>query len=498
MRFLELAAADPEGLAIAAGEAGRTWASLLERIYRLGRLLRDEFGLAPGDHCAILMGNRVEYPELLLGCAVAGVWVTPLNCHLSAEEIEYVLADSGARLVFAAPGYEEKLPRGRRSLLAGPELESALAAVSSQPIALDGPVGGMMVYTSGTGGLPKGVRRFRAASARAALRSWGATGQLYGLDGSAPHLVTGPMYHAAPGLFALYDLINGAPLIMMPRWDARAALHLMSAHGVGHTHMVPTMFVRLLRLAEEERQAFDPSLLRLVLHGAAPVAPAIKKAMIQWWGDALVEYWGASEAGVFTLIGAKDWLAHPGSVGRAIPSFEVFAGDDAGNILPPGEVGLLYCRHRTGPDAFEYHNDPAKTAAAFVARGVFTVGDLGRVDEDGWVYLEGRRTDLILSGGVNVYPAEIQSVFLEHPAVCDVAVFGVEDEEWGERVCALVELVDGLVPNEALAAELGAYARGRLAAYKVPRKIDFTAALPRQPNGKIRLQEIRKIAQSPS
>jgi long-chain acyl-CoA synthetase len=273
---------------------------------------------------------------------------------------------------------------------------------------------------------------------------------------------------------------------MMPRWDASTALDLMTTHAIRHTHMVPTMFVRLLALPQEVRRAFDPSALDLVLHGAAPCASSVKRAMIDWWGKVLVEYWGASEGGAYTLIDSDQWLARPGSVGQAIRSFEVFAADEQGKRLPADEPGTLHCRHRTRTDVFEYHNAPDKTAAAFIEPGVFTVGDLGRVDADGWVYLEGRRADLILSGGVNVYPAEVQAVLAEHPAVSDVAVFGVPDPEWGERVHAIIELAPDTEPEPTLPEDLITYARTRLAHYKVPRNIEIVDTLPRTPTGKLR------------
>lgn len=485
MNLLDLSLTDSDALAVNDGTRSRSWAELVDRAYRVAHLLRDELGLQPGDHAAILMGNRVEYPEILLGALFSGIWITPINWHLSEQEVRYVLRDSGARVLFVDEELSKNLdaPNVPR-FTAGPSLDEALATMSSAPPSLDDPVGGTMVYTSGTSGQPKGVRRFRPDTLRDALATWATVGEVFGLDGSGPHLLTGPMYHAAPGLYALYDLINGAPLIMMPRWDTAAALELMAAHRIRHTHMVPTMFVRLLRLPEEQRHAFDPSALDLVLHGAAPCAPSVKRAMIDWWGRVLVEYWGATEGGAYTLIDSEQWLARPGSVGQAIRSFEVFAADEEGKRLPADEPGVLHCRHRTRTDVFEYHNAPDKTAAAFVEPGVFTVGDLGRVDPDGWVYLEGRRTDLILSGGVNVYPAEVEAVLVEHPAVSDVAVFGVPDPEWGEAVHALVEIADGTEPDPALAEELIDYARARLAHYKAPRKIALTNTLPRHPNGK--------------
>jgi acyl-CoA synthetase (AMP-forming)/AMP-acid ligase II len=292
-------------------------------------------------------------------------------------------------------------------------------------------------------------------------------------------------------MFAIYDAANGAPIVMMPRWDDERALELLREREVAHTHMVPTMFVRLLRLPDATRRRFEAPHLELVLHGAAPVSVAVKRRMIEWWGEVFVEYWGGTEGGVNTLVGSADWLAHPGTVGRALPSFEIFAVGDDGRRLPPGEVGDLYCRSHLSDRPFVYHADEAKTAAAYLEPGVFTIGDIGSVDADGWVYLADRRSHMIITGGVNVYPAEVEQVLHEHPAVADACVFGVPDEEWGESVKAAVELVPGIEASDALAAEILAFAREHLAGYKVPRSIDFEARLPRHDSGKLYVRRLR-------
>jgi long-chain acyl-CoA synthetase len=348
-----------------------------------------------------------------------------------------------------------------------------------------------MIYTSGTTGRPKGVKRARPGPLGATLAHHDVLGRNIGLDGGGPHLITGPMYHAAPLMFAVYDMANGAPVLILPRFDERAALDALQYREVAHTHLVPTMFVRLLRVPEEERVAFRAPALDLVLHGAAPVSVGVKRRMIEWWGPILVEYWGGTEGGVNTLVDAREWLEHPGTVGRALPSFEVFAVDEQGVRLPPCEVGDLYCRHRTQDVVFEYHGDPEKTARAHLEPGVFTLGDVGSVDADGWVFLADRRTNMIISGGVNIYPLEIEQVLAEHPAVSDVAVFGIPDDEWGESVKAAVELRPGHAPGADVARDILAFGRGRLAAYKVPRSIDFVDELPRHPSGKIYTRHLR-------
>ncbi len=521
----------PQGLALDDLTRRRTWAELADRATRIARLLRGDLGLRPDDHAAFLLDNRVECIELTLGAMLAGIWLTPINRHLAAEEIAYVVADSGAQVLLtdavhealarasaaaaagpAAPGEAavraSASPRGLatpgtgraetpgrrppRVVTVGEELDRLLARACDEPMPLDGPPGATMIYTSGTTGRPKGVKRNRAATLGQALAAAAAGGRAIGLDGAGPHLVTGPLYHAAPLLFAIYDMLGGAPIVILPRWDAVQALHLIEERRIAHTHVVPTMLVRLLHLDDSVRAAFDPSPLRLVLHGAAPIAPAVKRRMIEWWGEVLVEYWGATEGGVCTLVGSADWLEHPGTVGRPLSGWQVFAVDAEGHRLPAGEEGMLYCRKPGVSNVFEYHGAPQKTAEAHLEPGVFTTGDIGRVDRDGWVYLTDRASSMIISGGVNVYPVEVEHVLQQHPAVADVAVFGIPHEEWGEEVKAAVELRDGQRPSEELAAEIMAFARRHLAGYKVPRSIDFEERLPRHPTGKLYTRLLRE------
>jgi long-chain acyl-CoA synthetase len=252
------------------------------------------------------------------------------------------------------------------------------------------------------------------------------------------------------------------------------------------------MFVRLLRRDAAERAAFSAPALHTVLHGAAPIAASVKQRMIEWWGPILVEYWGGTESGVVTLVDSHEWLAHPGTVGRALPHWEVFAVGEDGRRLPPGESGALYSRHRDLAEPFVYHRDAEKTARAYLEPGVLTLGDVGSVDAEGFVHLSDRASNVVISGGVNVYPAEIEQVLIAHPAVADVGVFGVPDDEWGESVKAAIELAPGHAASDALAAEILAFARERLAGYKVPRSIDFETALPRHPTGKLLVRELRE------
>jgi long-chain acyl-CoA synthetase len=495
--LLELARERPNGLAVDDGTRTRTYAELVDRATRFAHFLSHDAGLAPGGHLALLMGNRVEGIELLLGGILAGLWVTPINWHLAEEEVDYVVGDSGARILvtddrFAATARRVAAKRPQvRVLEVGDALDRLLDGIRPRPLDLSAPAGGNMIYTSGTTGRPKGVQRALPASLGAAFEGWVRYGRSIGLDGSGPHLITGPMYHAAPLMFAIYDNASGAPIVIMPRWDDHEALEILMRREIAHAHFVPTMFVRLLRLPDAERAAFHAPALRVALHGAAPISITVKRRMIEWWGPVLVEYWGGTEGGVNTLIGSEEWLAHPGSVGRALPGFEVFAVDEARRRLPPGEVGDLYCRSQTSPRPFAYHGDPEKTASAYLEPGVYTIGDVGSVDTEGHVRLADRRSHMIISGGVNIYPAEIEQVLQEHPAVADVAVFGIPDEEWGESVKAAVELRPGHSPSAALEASILAHGRAHLAGYKVPRSVDFEAELPRHPSGKLYVRRLR-------
>lgn len=477
----------------------RTWRELDDRVTRLARLLVDEFGLQPDDHIAALMDNRLEGVELVLAALLAGVWLTPINHHLAEEEIAYVARDCGATVIFTDARHARLLARAGSDdvrpfelVEVGDDLDGRLAAASDAPIALTRPPGGTMIYTSGTTGHPKGVKRKRPPSVADALEAGAAAGRTISMDGSGPHLVTGPLHHAAPLLFAVYDMLCGAPVIVMPRWNEEQALQLIEQRAIRHTHLVPTMFVRLLRLPEERRTRFDASSLATVLHGAAPVSPAVKRAMIDWWGPILLEYWGATESGVATLVDSRDWLAHPGTVGASTANFDVFAANDAGDVLAPGMDGTLYIRSkRYGREHFSYHRAEEKTSASYLG-DAFSIGDIGRVDADGFVYLADRKSNTIISGGVNIYPTEIENVLQQHEQVGDVAVFGIPDEEWGEQVKAVVEPIAGVSGSAQLAEELRAFAREHLAAYKVPRSIDFEAELPRHPTGKLYTRLLRE------
>jgi len=498
MTLLDHAAADPHAPAVDDLTRTRSRGELVNRAVRFGRWMLADGGVGVSGHVSVLMGNRVELVDLLIAAQLSGVWLTAINYHLTAPEVAYILEDSGSSILFTDPEHEsvaraaaDLAPGPVAVVVAGPELDQVAAAGSDEPFELDGPGGGTMLYTSGTTGRPKGVKRVRQGSLGATLTVGAAAGMTLGLDGKGPHLVTGPLYHAAPLGFAAIDLANGAELVLMPRWDEAQCLELIQEHRVRNSHVVPTMCVRLLRLPDDVRATFDASSLSTVLHGAAPIAPQVKQRMIEWWGPVLTEYWGSTEGGVFTLVDSEAWLTKPGTVGKAIASYEVFAVDADGERLPAGEVGTLYTRNLITDTVFEYHQAPDKTDAAHLAPGTFTMGDVGYVDADGYVFLSDRAANMIISGGVNIYPAEIEQQLIDHPAVADVAVFGIPDDEWGEQVKAAVELAEGFAPSAELEVDILRFARERLAGYKVPRSVDFEDELPRHPTGKLYTRLLR-------
>lgn len=482
------AALDPDRPALVftgGGRGRRTYGELNRRANQLVRALRRR-GLRSGDGVALLCSNRPEFVEVYAACLRAGWRLTPINIHLTTDEVGYILGDCGA-LAFVADATVAPVvaPAGCASLAVAGALdgfdsyEDALAAEDSSDIDDPRP-GTSMLYTSGTTGRPKGVER-RAVSL--------AGDNVSGYRAGHAHLCTGPLYHAAPFQISLHDPVsNGATVVVMDRWDARVALAAIEEHRVSHTHMVPIMFHRLLALPDAERDAADVSSLRLVVHGAAPCPVAVKRAMIDWFGPVLVEYYAATE-GAGTLVLADAWLERPGTVGRPVDG-QVIVGDEDARPLPAGQTGMVWLKAAPGDERFRYHGDDAKTASAY--RGdYFTLGDIGYLDDDGYLFLTDRSANVIISGGVNIYPAEVDAVLLGHPAVADVAVIGVPDPEWGERVLAVVEPRAGRIADDELAAELLAFCRQRLAHFKCPTAVDFVEELPRQDNGKIYKRRLR-------
>lgn len=489
------AAAAPGRVAVDGPLGRRTYGELNAACNQLARFLRGR-GLVPGDAIALLAPNRPEFVEVIYAALRAGFRVTPLNWHMVADEAVYVARDCEAKVVVADPRFgavaralAEAMPETTRLAVGGaiPGFESydrALAGEASGDI--DDPVlGSSMLYTSGTTGRPKGVFRIHspldllaAILKSAALR-----------PGADLALNTGPLYHAAPlRLNLALPLNSGVGVYLMDKWTPEETLALVGRHRITHTHMVPTMFHRLLALPEAERRRHDLASLRWVLHGAAPCSVAVKQGMIDWLGPVLFEYYAGTEGGG-TVIDSHEWLARPGSIGRPAPGCRVEVRDDAGNPVPTGQSGRIFV-YTAPANRFVYFKDEAKTAAAWDGDW-FTMGDVGYVDGDGYFFLSGRSAETIISGGVNIYPAEIDAVLHQHPAVADVATVGAPNAEWGEEVVAVVQPAAGQEPSSALADEIRAFCRGRIADFKVPRRVDFVASLPRLETGKLQRRLVR-------
>jgi long-chain acyl-CoA synthetase len=490
-----VAAIEPDGTSHAAGD-------LLARVNQLTHGLRTQ-GLQPGDGVAVLAPNGIAPLEVYLAALQAGWYVTPINWHFTTPEIAYIVRDSGAKAFFvherlgaagAAAAGEAGVPAsGRISYGDVPGFRPVEGVREGQPATPpdDRTAGAAMHYTSGTTGRPKGVRRpLSGLDPDVAAELLSALPQLFGITTGPPnvHLVTSPHYHTAVTVFGGSALHMGHCVVYMDSWDSEQVLALVERHRVTNTHMVPTHFKRLLALPGEARRRYDLSSMRWLLHAAAPCPVGIKQAMLDWWGPRVYEYYAATEGGG-TIATPQDWLDRPGTVGRPWPTSEIMIADDDGNECPPGVPGAVYMRMML-PE-FVYKGDPAKTEAGRL-RGYFTVGDIGYLDADGFLFLCDRKSDLIISGGANIYPAEIEAAIIMHPQVADVAVFGIPDDEWGESVKAVVEPLDGAQAGPDLAADILASLEGRLSRMKWPRSIDFIGEMPRDPTGKLLKRRLRE------
>jgi long-chain acyl-CoA synthetase len=480
----------PDLLAIVSDLGRRTYRDIDLHANRLVRALRAR-GLGAGDSAALMCTNRPEFVEVMVACERAGIRLTPVNWHLTAHEAAYIVSDCEAKVLVAdvrladlALNTRLAAPQATVGLCIGGPIEgfesydAALASEDDSPVEA-APLAGRMLYTSGTTGRPKGVLRPPAPTGASPLANFAN----YAPEGGDVHLCTGPLYHAAPLAFSLaIPLAFGATVVLMDKWDAEETLRLIEHHHVTHSHMVPTMFHRLVSLPEAVRQKFDTSTIRHLVHGAAPCPVPVKHKVIDWFGPVVWEYYAATE-GTGSLVDSQTWLTRPGTVGKPVVEGQVIIADDDGTPVPLGEVGLVFLR-APASQRFEYYKDPDKTASAF--RGeYFTLGDVGYFDEDGFLYLTDRSANLIISGGVNIYPAEIDAVLLEHPDVGDAATIGVPNEEWGEEVLAVIELREGVTDTDRVTRELLALCQERLARYKWPRRVEYVATLPRQDNGKI-------------
>jgi long-chain acyl-CoA synthetase len=496
-----IAAESPDRTAvIGPGGAAVTYAALAREADRYGRGLQ-ALGLRPGDAVATLLPNSVAALAMYFAAIETGLYIVPVNWHQVAAEVAYILSDSGAGAFVAderfadiavvAAGLAGVKHRFAAGQVPGFEPLDRLgddgAAVRPHPRTHGAP----MMYTSGTSGRPKGVRRPLTGAdpdeVAAMMAAW-----FFGLFGLAPfdghvHLCGSPLYHTAVLNFATISIQLGHPVVLMDGWDPEEALRLIEWHRVTHTHTVPTQFRRMLALPGVVRAAYDTSSLRAVIHSAAPCPAEVKRRMIDWLGPVIVEYYAATEGGG-TLITSAEWLRKPGSVGLPWRGSEVRVLDRNHHEVAPGQQGLVYLR--MGTSSFSYHQDEEKTQAARAGE-LFTVGDIGYLDSDGYLFLCDRGTDVIISGGVNIYPAEIEAELSCHPAVADVAVFGVPHDDWGEEVKAVVEPVPGADVAPDLTEELLAFLAGRVAKFKLPRTIDYVAELPRDPNGKLYKRRLR-------
>ena len=490
----------PDRIALRSAVGDRTFAEVAANANRLVRALRAS-GVQAGDGLALLCSNRPEFAETVVAVRQAGLRLTTINWHLTADEAGYIVDDcdatafvADARFAEAAAGAAKQAPRLKARFAIGGDIdgfepwEGALGEHDSS--AIDDPrAGGLMLYTSGTTGRPKGVRKERG-DPRADLDVGFQT--QYDPDRHV-HLLTGPLYHAAPLAFSWSaPAALGVPIVMIDGWSAEATLRLIEQHEITHTHMVPTMFHRLLSLPDEVKNRYDVSSLIFILHGAAPCPVEVKRRLMEWLGPIVWEYYAATE-GSGTLVSPHGWLRRPGTVGKVDPPDHVRILDADGAEAARGEVGIVYLKAPapTATGRFEYYKAPEKTAGAY-AGDYFTLGDYGYVDADGYLFLTDRSAHLIISGGVNIYPAEVEAVLIGHPAVGDVGVVGVPDDDWGELVVAVVEPQPGIVPSPELGGELVEWCRGRIAHYKCPRRIEFTEALPRHDNGKLYKHQLRE------
>ena len=482
-----------------------TYRDLDEAAKRLARLLYDR-GLREGDHISIFAENHPRYYEAYWAAMTSGLYFTTINRYLSPEEAAYLVDDSGSRALIttaamanAAAQMLDLVPNCQHRLMIDGAVdgfesyEEAVAAMPAEPLPKL-PKGEVMLYSSGTTGRPKGIKRALTGVEvnDASLSGIGMLEQhLLGMDENSVYLTPAPLYHSAPLMYTAGVHELGGTAVIMDRFDPERFLAYVEQYSVTDSQLVPTMFIRLLKLPEEVRNRYDLSSLKMAVHAAAPCPVAVKEQMIEWWGPIIQEYYAATEGSGLCFIGADDWLAHKGSVGKAMVG-TLHICDDNGQELPPGEPGLVYFDQETAP--FEYHGDPEKTKDSRHPdnSGWTTVGDIGYADEEGYLYLTDRATFMIISGGVNIYPQEIEACFALHPKVADVAVFGLPDQEMGEYVHAVVQPEEGIEPSDELAEELRAFAREQLAGFKVPRVVDFRADFPRLPTGKLYKKPLRE------
>jgi long-chain acyl-CoA synthetase len=501
MQIRDTATATPDKPAIILYPSGTvvTFGELEARANRLAHYFRAA-GLVEGDAVAILMENNDHIHAAMWGARRAGLYYVPINTHLTAAEAAYIIDNSGAKAIVgsatlreALTGIGAELPNGLPDVLlvSGGDLDGwqrypeCVADQPDTPIA-DEIEGDLLQYSSGTTGRPKGIKRGLPHLPPAEVPGLMSALVSFWMHPDAVYLSPAPLYHTAPSVWSMQTQAGGITTVVLEKFDAEGALDAIQKHRVTHGQFVPVMFTRMLKLPEAVRSSYDVSSLERVMHAAAPCPVEIKKQMIDWWGPIIDEYYASSEAIGSTLITAEDWLNHPGSVGKSMMT-PLHILDEDGNELPPGQAGEIYFE---GGLDFEYLNDAAKTASSRDSHGWKTVGDIGYLDEDGYLYLTDRRHHMIISGGVNIYPQEAENMLVTHPKVMDAAVFGVPDDEMGQSVKGVVQTVDPAEGTDAFADELLVWLRDRLAHYKCPRTISFETELPRTDTGKLYKQSL--------
>jgi len=494
----EFARTHPDRPAVIMGGSGAvtTYRELDQRSNQLAHALRAA-GLRTGDHLALVMDNRPEIYEVMWAGFRSGLHVTPINWHLAPDEVQYVVDDCGATALVvsatcadAVAGLGTSSRAHLRLAVAGEsgravegfaDYEAALADQPSTPVD-DECEGQWMLYSSGTTGKPKGIKPAAIGGPLGAPNSFSMLVQgLYGAGEDSVYLSPAPLYHAAPAGWSTTMHRLGATVVVMERFDAEECLALVERHRVTHAQFVPTHLIRMLQLPDDVRAQYDMSSLRYAVHAAAPCPIDVKRAVIDWWGPVVYEYYSGSEGAGFCAIDSAQWLAHPGSVGQPMTGAAHILDED-GKELPVGESGQVWFETM---NRFEYHGDKEKTAGAYNDRGWASLGDVGYLDADGYLYLNDRVSNMIISGGVNIYPAEIEAVLFQHPGVRDCIVIGVADAEMGEAVRAVVEPAEPVADEAAFAEELRAFCRERIARFKCPTSVVFMEQLPRLPTGKL-------------
>jgi len=472
----------------------------LETCANQGAHLLRSVGIKSGMHIAILMENRREMLEVCFAADRAGVYYTTISTHLGAEELAYILSDCDARLLITSgrfaglvPALRDRLGDSCAFMIVGEapgNIASWDEAVAQQPVTPipDEAQGLDMLYSSGTTGRPKGIK-WPLDPAPIGTRTMlvDLLGDLFGYGPQVRYLSTAPLYHAAPLRHSMVTIKSGGTAVIMDRFDAEGALRLIQEHRITHSQWVPTMFVRLLKLPEETRHAYDLSSMQMAVHAAAPCPITVKREMLAWWGDIIHEYYAGTENNGFTAITSAEWRGHPGSVGRAKLG-RIHICDQLGEELPAGREGEIFFENG---QQFAYHKDPEKTRRATNNKGWTTLGDIGRIDAEGYLYLTDRKSFMIISGGVNVYPQETEDTLLNHPAVLDAAVIGIPHEDFGEAVHAVVQLLPSVEASDELREDLFDFCRSTLSSIKCPRSIEFRSALPRTETGKLHKRLLR-------